>query len=140
MSMMDYYRTDFSKQEHSLVDAYYSSSFILEAYEKVIAGYEVQARIKIRRLPHDAQDSNDLCNSNYIVRYGETIYAISANSPEDDGYENSAVYLFREEITVEQFLELPGYEYETHCIPHWFVRDLLEDGENEVDLHYIELM
>lgn len=150
MSMMDYYRTDFSKgrkQEHSLSDAYYSSSFLLETYEEVIDGYEVQARIKVQRVPHNAQDSPDLCNPNYIVRYGEPVYAIAANGLQDEYYENSAVYLFREEITVEQFLELPGiysdserYEYDTHCITYWVVRAYLEDDENEVDLHYIELM
>ena len=151
MSMMDYYRTHFfkgRKQEHSLADAYYSSSFLLETYEEVIAGYEVQARIKVQRVPHNAQDSTVISSLNkYIVRYGEPVYAISSNSLEDNGYENSAVYLFREEITVEQFLELPGiysdserYEYDTHCITYWVVRDYLEDDENEVDLHYIELM
>ena len=72
--MMDYYRKDFSKgreQEHSLADAYYSSTFLLETYEDLIAGYEVQARNKVERVPHNAQDSPDLCNPHYIVRYGE---------------------------------------------------------------------
>ena len=137
MSMMDYYRKDVSKgreQEHSLADAYYSSSFLLETYKELIAGYEVQAHNKVERVPHNAQDSTDLCNSNYIVRYGEPVYAIVANGLQDEYYENSAVYLFKEKITVEKFLELLGiyfdserYEYDTHCITYRVVRYYLED-------------
>ena len=146
MRMVDYYRTDMvHKEEPVLVDAYYSSAFLLEAYEIVIGGYEVQARIKIKRLPHGTQNSNDLYNLDYIVRYGEPVYAISSNGLEDDGYENSMVYLFREEITVEQYLnfhdsDTEQYEYKSHCISYQWVRDFLEDDEDEIDLHYGELL
>ena len=130
MSIMDYYMGPYNV-EHSLPDAYYSTTFQVTSHSVVLGGYELQARIKVESVSSETKSTMD----SFIIKYGEVLYAIEIGL-EDDGYENTTVHLLNEDVSIEKFYEFDYYDperysYHKDCIPYCLIHDYMEDENTE---------
>ena len=145
MSIMDYYKLPYNV-EHSLPDAYYSTTFQVTSHSVVLGGYELQARIKVKSVSSDSKSTLE----SFIIKYGEVLYAIIEIGLEDDGYENTTVHLLNEDVSIEKFYEFDYYDpehysYHKDCIPYSFIHDYMYDENtksisNESDFHFTDFI
>lgn len=145
MSIMDYYKGPYNV-EHSLTDAYYSTTFQVTSHSEVLGGYELQARIKVKSVFSDSKSTMD----SFIIKYGEVLYAIIEIGLEDDGYENTTVHLLNEKVSIEEFYKYGYYEperysYHQDCIPYCLIHDYMYDENtesisNKSDFHFTDFI